>query len=282
MTILHTVYRIPNGQTVTTETMSQEYDGAVIFIFFYNGSGVQVTPTGTPTVSRLVGARYVGVFQYGQDEWRFNGPADRVKIDLAGVSGFTTYEAFVWRTSHSVEMIPPGAFSGLRAMTVQSYVESNVKNGVQYEVSALSSAVAAGANVDIVFRTFANPVVIKAREITFNGARLIARAYVNPTYTGGTPAPYFNLNTRNPVTGTVQILVGATVTNPGVESSAATYALGSTGQGNTVVGSYRIAGSERVIAPNTTVMLRITNTDSVAQDIATYATWYEGGTDLPI
>lgn len=282
MTILDTIYRIPNGQTVTTEFMSMEYMGAVVFLFFYNGVGVQVTPTGTPAVTRLVGSRYVPVSQYGQDEWRFNGPSDRVKIDLTGVSGFTTYEGYVWRTDHSIDMVPPGAFSGLRAMTVQSYVEANVKNGVQYEVSSLSSAVAAGANIDIVFIVGPKPVVIKAREITFNGARLIARAYVGPTYTGGTPAPYFNLNTRNPVAGGVQILVGATITNTGVESSAPTYALGSTGQGNTVVGSYRIAGSERVLAPNTTVMLRITNTDTVPQDIATYATWYEGGTDLPI
>jgi hypothetical protein len=201
---------------------------------------------------------------------------------MTGVSGYTTYQAFIWRPGEPVDLTPSGVFTGTRAATVQNYTEVNVKTGRQYEVSSLALAVPAAANRDIILITGNSPVVIKARELTFNGARLEARAYVSPTYTGGVAVPYFNLNTRNPVAGTVQILGGVTVTNVGTEGAAPTYALGASGIGASVVSTHRVAGSERVLAANTVNLLRTTNTDSVAQDIVTYATWYEGGTDLPL
>jgi hypothetical protein len=278
--MLRTVYKIANGQT-TTELMSPEYDGAVVLVFFYNGT-TQVTPTGTPTVSRQVGTRYVAVAQYGQDEWRFNGPADKVQISVSGVSGYTSYEAFVWRASHSVNMEPPGLFSGTRAMTTQNYVEANVKSGVQYELSAQTAALAAAANQDFIIVTGAKPVIIKAREVQFTGAKIELHGYVNPVYTGGVNIPYYNLNTRNPVTGTAQFKGGVTVSSVGTEIMAPTYGLGSTTAGPSMVGSVRVAGSERLLAANSTFLFRTTNTDSAAQAVVVYATWFEGDTDLPL
>lgn len=281
MTMLRTVYKIPNGQT-TTDLMSPEYDGAVVFVFFYNAGGAQVTPTGEPTVSRRVGSRFVQVYRYGQDEWRFNGPADLVQISLAGVSGYTTYEAFVWRAARSIELMPPGVFSGLRAITVQNYTEANVKNGVQYEISSRVAALAPGANNDTILTTGANPVIIKARELSFNGAQLEARVYIGPTYTGGAIIPYFNLNTRNPVAGTVVVRGGVSVTSVGTEIAAPTYAVGSSGALLSTISSARAQGTERILAANSSFLLRVTNTDSSAQMVTAYASWYEGGTDLPL
>jgi hypothetical protein len=281
MTIAIKIYGLLNGQMVT-EVMPPDYIGAIIYVFFYDAGGVQVTPVNNPVVSVLVGSRYIPIGRYGQDEWRYNGIADRVKVDVTGVTGYSTYKVEVHRSGEPVDMAPIGVFVGTRAMTVQNYTEVNVKTGRQYEVSSLSLSVPAAANRDIILITGNSPIVIKAREITFNGSRLEARAYVGPTYTGGVAVPYFNLNTRNPVAGTVQILGGVTVTNVGTEGAAPTYALGGAGIGSSVVSTHRVAGAERVLAANTVNLLRTTNTDSVAQDIVTYATWYEGGTDLPL
>jgi hypothetical protein len=281
MAMLRTVYKIANGQT-TTELMSPEYDGAVVLLFFYNGAGAQVTPTGTPTVSRQVGTRYVPVAQYGQDEWRFNGPADRVQINLSGVAGYTSYEGFVWRASHALDVTPAGVFTGLRAMTTQNFIEANTRLGMQFEISAMNAALAAGANQDFVIVTGAKPIIINAREVQFTGAKMELHGYINPVYTGGVNIPYYNLNLRNPATGLAQFKAGVTVTSPGTEIMAPTYGVGSAAVGPSVVGSVRAAGSQRLLAANSTYLFRTTNTDSSAQVIVTYATWFEGDTDLPV
>lgn len=282
MSLLHTIYRIPNGQSQTSELMSPAYAGAVVYLYFYNGAGVQVTPTGKPLVYRKVGARTALVFQYGQDEWRFNGLAETVTIDLSGVSGYTTYEGYVLRTVSAMTMEPSGLFSGLRAITMQNFIEANVKNGVQYEVSAFNPAVAAGANSDVIIVTGTKPIIIKAREVQFTGAKIELHGYVNPVFTGGGNIPYYNLNTRNPVTGQALFKAGMTVTSVGTEVMAPTYGLGSAVAGPSTSSSVRVSGSERLLAANSTFLFRTTNTDIAAQAISTYATWFEGDTDLPL
>jgi len=176
---------------------------------------------------------------------------------------------------------PNGLFSGIRAMTTQSYVEANVKNGVQYELALEALAVLANGNVDTLFTTGNVPVLVKARQISFNGIKVEARVYRSPTFSGGSVVPYFNLNDRNPVAGTVVIRSGATISAVGTEFGAPTFAYGSEGQGNSVISTFQLAGSERLLAPNTTYMLRVTNKDTSAKNIAAYLTWYEGNTDLP-
>lgn len=178
--------------------------------------------------------------------------------------------------------MPEGVFSGDRAMTTQDYISANVKNGLQYEVSALTPSLAAGANSDTVFVTGAHPVLIKSRIVKFNGLSLATRVYRGPTFTGGTVTPYFNLNDRNPITGGVVIRTGATVTAPGVEFGAPTFDIGTDGQGNSSYGTFSVSGIERLLAPNTTYLLRITNDSAAPQRVSAYLTWYEGPTDLPL
>lgn len=171
--------------------------------------------------------------------------------------------------------------NGLRALTSQSYTEVNVKKGQQYELSADTPTLANAANIDVIFTTGTLPVIIKSRQVKFNGASLLTRVYRSPTYTGGTVTPYFNLNDINPVAGLSLVRTTPTVTAPGTEFGAPTFDIGSTGQGNSSLSTYAITGIERVLQPNTTYLLRITNDSGATQRVSSYLTWYEGQTDFP-
>ena len=177
---------------------------------------------------------------------------------------------------------PDGLYTGLRAITVQTYTEANVKNGVQYEVSSYSPALAASGNIRTIFITGAKPVAIKARLVSFDGAGIEARVYKWPTYSGGTLAPYFNLSDINPVTGGVQILAGATITATGTEFGARSYLIGSVQPGSQSTGSFSVAGQERSLEANAVYMLELISMDTAkAQRVAAYLSWYEGEFDLP-
>jgi len=181
------------------------------------------------------------------------------------------------------DSFPPGVFTGLRAMTVQGYTEANVKNGVQYELSSYNAALGvAPASQRTIFVTGSKPVAVKARLVAFDGAGIEARVYKGPTYTGGTPVPYFNLSDINPIAGGVQVISGATITASGAEFGARSYLIGSVSPGSQTVGSFGVTGQERNLAPNTTYMLELISMDSAkAQRVAAYLSWYEGGLDLP-
>lgn len=206
------------------------------------------------------------------------GAVKRYRItiaDLDGGAGLAMYDT-VMDPIGFVE----GAFEGLRALTVQGYVEANVKRGLQYEASFEALAVTAAANVDLIFTTTSKPVIIKGRFIEFDGEFMEANVYANPDFTGGTPLAVYNLNNISPVASTVTLLSAPTVTGPGTQAGATTYGIGTTSQGQSIAGTYMQEGNERLLSPNTSYLLRITNTDDAAQDIACYITWYEGETDF--
>ena len=186
--------------------------------------------------------------------------------------------------SHKVRTeSPEGLYTGLRAMTVQTYSEANVKNGVQYEVSSYNAALAASGNIRTIFITGSKPVAIKARLVSFDGAGIEARVYRLPTYTGGVLVPYFNLSEVNPVAGGVRILSGATVTAVGTEFGARSYLIGDVQSGSQRTGSFAVAGQERNLEANAVYMLELISMDSAkAQRVATYLSWYEGEFDLPV
>jgi hypothetical protein len=167
-------------------------------------------------------------------------------------------------------------------MTFQTFVEANVKNGVEYEFGGDTPALANGAAINTIFITGAKPVIIKSRIIKFNGTSLSTRVYRGPTFTGGVITPYFNLNDRNPVAGGVVIRTGATVSAVGTEFGAPTFDIGSAGVGNTSLGTFSVLGIERLLAPNTTYLQQILNDSGATQRVTSYLTWYEGGTDLPL
>lgn len=178
--------------------------------------------------------------------------------------------------------VPYGLFNGNRAMTTQGYVECNVKNGVQFELSSGIVTLTAGASRDLIFITGAKPVIIKNRVLRFNGLQLSTRIFRSPAYTGGTPSTIYNLNDINPVATTVQALTGAAVTDVGTEFGAPTWDIGSSDIGNNQISIYTSPGVERVLRPNTTYLQRITNTSASSQLISTSLTWFEGEPDLPL
>lgn len=178
--------------------------------------------------------------------------------------------------------LPDGLFSGTRAETIQNYTEANVKNGLQFESSSPVTSLAAAGNADTIFITGSKPVIIKSRTVKFNGILLVTRVFRAPTYTGGTPVTFYNLNDIGPVASTVTILSGATVTSAGTEFGSPTYDIGSSGIGNVQISTYSTTGVERVLRPNTVYLQRITNNDVAAQLVSGSLTWYEGTPDLPL
>jgi hypothetical protein len=178
--------------------------------------------------------------------------------------------------------VPNGLFSGLRAITSQNYTEANVKNGLQYEAASVVTSLAPGANLDVIFITGNKPVIVKGRNVKFNGLQLSIRVYRAPAYTGGTPISAFNFNDISPIATTVTILGGTTVSDPGVEFGAPTYELGSSGGKDAPAATSSVLGLERILRPNTVYLQRTTNTDATTQLVASSFTWYEGPPDLPL
>lgn len=177
--------------------------------------------------------------------------------------------------------IDPRVYVGTQAFTTQSFTEANCKNGVQYELTTFNATFAAGAVTDFILTTGSKPVLIKNRQFTFTGSQLNTTIYKNPTYTGGTVVPYYNLSDINPVAGTVVIRGTPTVTSPGTQIAPTFTLLGSipqTGQAVTTTSAENsLRGLERVLAPNTTYLFRTINTSAATMLITTQATWYEGG-----
>ena len=175
---------------------------------------------------------------------------------------------------------PEGSFSGFRALNTQNYTEANIKLGAQHEGSTLFTVAGLGVN-NTIFLTGALPVSLKHRQIGFTGTGVSAFIYKVPTYTGGTSVVYQNPNSINPVVGLSQIIVGSTVTNDGVLTFAPDHLIGSSskqGKGS----SPSNIGQEKILAPNTAYLLRLTSLDAQEQQITSHLSWYEGDLDLPL
>ena len=182
--------------------------------------------------------------------------------------------------SYNSSGIPTDAFRGFRALNTQSYTESNIKLGLQHEGSTLYTAAGSSSN-DTIFLTGALPVILKVRSVGYSGIGVSTFIYINPTYTGGTSVPYQNPNSINPVAGLAQILVSPIVTADGMLLAAPTHLLGGTSNQSKGVASAAV-GQEKILAPNTAFLLRLTNLDAHEAEITSYLSWYEGPIDLPV
>lgn len=167
-------------------------------------------------------------------------------------------------------------YNGLKAFTVQPFIEANVKNGTQWELSFENNNVASGASVDIIKTTGSKHVLVKNRILHFTGSELDVAVYKNTIFTGGTTVPIYNLNTQIGGTPLTTVKTAATVTSVGTEVAARVHAYGTDTNVNQAVGSFNVSGIERVLAPNTTYMLRMTNQAATAVKISGYITFYEG------
>jgi len=183
--------------------------------------------------------------------------------------------------SYNSAGIPSDAYVGMRAINTQSYTESNIKLGVEHEAARLFT-LAGSADSDSIMITGSNPVALKARTVGYDGIGIEARIFRAPTYSGESALILpRNPNDINPVTSEVALYTDAIVTVDGTEVFAPTFLLGGSSQQNKgVVGAEM--GQEKILRPNTVYLLRLTNLDTQAMQVAAYISWYEGGLDLPL
>lgn len=182
--------------------------------------------------------------------------------------------------------IDPRVYAGTQAFTTQSFIEANCKNGVQYELATYDAAFLVGSNRDFVLITGSFPILVKARLFSFTGDEISTTVYQNPTYTGGTSVPYYNLSTINPVVGSAVILGTPTVTSVGTQISPTYRLLGNLPQIGQAVQTTDASGGapelERVLAANSVYLFRTTNTGTVTSKFSSKNTWYEGDLSVTI
>lgn len=173
--------------------------------------------------------------------------------------------------------------NGTQAIIVQSYTEANVKNGLQYYVRLHAPTVAVAGVLNLRFQTGVKPVIIKAREVSFNATNIVEYvAQEGGTYTGGSAVPVENENRVNPVPSTVLLSTGGTIGGtPIVFRRKRIYSAGSTASGSSKVGT-DILGRETVLKPNTLYTITLTNVAGATAEIQLELSWFEGVPDLPI
>lgn len=174
--------------------------------------------------------------------------------------------------------------AGLRAFGMQSYVESNVKLGTQFYAQYSLPLLAAAASHKISFATGAKKVSVKGRDLYAAGANISYQIFKVPTgLSGGNAIPVQNYNDVNPVATSVSIKGGVTATGNGTSWGDPSYIYGSTLVGGRV-GSGLAPGGDRILAPNSTYLVVVTNLDTAALTVppSWFLTWFEGNTDLPL
>ena len=181
---------------------------------------------------------------------------------------------------------PDGLYTGLRAQTVQNYVEANIKNGLQYYIRASypgADEIGAGTSRKIHFQTGAKYVIIKLEIIDYISEELAISRYVDPdTVSGGTPLVVGNFNLAVPVATTVIITKDVTTVGDGtILPGDPLYAFGGQSPGHSEHGA-TARGREWIIPPNTSYIIAITNNSNAASRCSYYLDWYEGTPDLPL
>ena len=172
------------------------------------------------------------------------------------------------------------AFVGHRALNVQSYIESNTKNGTQFYMQFTLPAFSGAGTYNIVMTTGALPVLIKDRSMYSDGASISSQLFKAPTgVTGGTPITVQNYNDINPATTTVALLGGATVTTAGTSWGDPLHIYGAGGTGQRV-GWNLLTHGDRVLQPNSSYLFRVVNATGAA-NVDYFISWYEGQPDLP-
>lgn len=190
---------------------------------------------------------------------------------------------------------------GERAPTVQFYIESNVKNGLQFSASSYFTDISAGQELDTIVITGDKPVIIKAQYVAIKDSGDIqADWYESPTYTGGTDiTPFiYNQTTIAPQAATVQLLgiiptdsdagdytpnvaSAPNVTDVGTKILPTVVTLGTVTQATSGSSARNsLIGLDHILKPNTTYLFR-RKCISATESLFGYSTWYEGTPDLP-
>lgn len=269
--------------------MSLDYDSGLASIQYFDAGGVEIVPTGVATISvspTRTGENFKTLYQSAKGQWSFDGPAARMRLSLAGTNAVTA-RVTIWRGDDSASGFPSGAFTGLRALTIQPYTEANVKNGLQFYARAvwpLADEIATLTSRKLWFKTNAKPVIVKLRELQFMAEELKIQLFIGPTgVSGGTDITIHNYNGVLPIATTVQAKKNVTITNNGTEFDAGDpeHFFGSATQPQRNV-AVALQGRERIIPANTEFAIVFTNTGTGNARVQYLLDFFEGGTDLPL
>lgn len=189
-----------------------------------------------------------------------------------------------WKTDLSLDAMFLRVIHGDRALCMQPYDEINKKRGTQWEAARLLTIASndPANNAYSVILTGDKPVDLKSRVLGHTGIGVVGRIYKNPTYTGGTMDPFYNmLSSMSGAAPEAQLLVGITLTDTGTEIGAPIFSIGpdsQQGKGHTP----SEFGSNRILDElNTAYLLEIASIDPQSQQVTARIEIYEGGLDTP-
>lgn len=184
----------------------------------------------------------------------------------------------------SLQDIEIQSFQGVRARTVQSYNEANVKAGVQFYLGAnwpTADPIANGPSNsrNIIFQTGDKDIIVKTRIVSYVGEEFTLELFADPTFTGGSPIIVGNYNIINPVPTTITALKDATITDEGIgfEGEPDYYYGGTTGNRDALAIP---DGRERILPKNTNFLVKVTSVVGTGR-FSYFIDWYEGEPDLP-
>lgn len=150
-----------------------------------------------------------------------------------------------------------------------------------YECAITSPSIATGGTFSVIFTTGRTHCIFLDRLVGFNGLAARANVYKNPTFTGGTVAPFFTIDTSEGIPTISEFKKDVVVTDVGIQVGATSYYRGSTTVGNGITGTYGTQRGRRRLSPYTTYMLQFINDDAAAQTLDVYFRWYEGPMQYP-
>lgn len=208
------------------------------------------------------------------------GHYSALRFTLAGVTGGSG-SIYGTVTPSVTTSTPDGAATGLRALTTQTYNETNAKLGTQFFFQTQFPSMPGNSTYAIAFATGALPVLVKDRQMTAYAVSVTLQLFKQPTYTGGTPIVVQNYNDIAPNVTTVTATKGVTVTSNGTVWGDAVRLFGAATTANRT-SSGLAPGGDRVLKPNSSYLILVTNTDTnTTATVDYFLTWYEGLPDLP-
>lgn len=179
---------------------------------------------------------------------------------------------------------PNGLYTGTRATTFQDYSEANKKNATQFAASKIITSTNTTTQFYSLLVLGDKPIDLKSREFAYTGLGIVADIFENPTYTiTGAPDTVYSANGITPSNFDFLLYAGGafTLLTTGQQFAPTIYGIGPTsqqskGQPN---GLY---GSNYILAPNKSYLLRFSSRDPQSQEIAVRIEGYNGFLDLPI
>lgn len=144
-------------------------------------------------------------------------------------------------------------------MIEQNAVQQRIEDGKVFEVSSSQNIANAGGEGKWLFRTADKQCYVYARKVTSNGDELTYQAFKEPTVSAdGTPLTVVKRNGNSSIAPTATVFQGPTTTADG-DGIPPVYMPGASGQGQSVVGQFDREGFVRILEPNTTYMVQVTN-----------------------